>query len=310
MAHQKSVFSRAIRCLWACITASAAIVALFTAPALAQDNAQNAYTYLDYYQNPDWQTCVGEAFLNGSAPSNNITEWHGLVYNWKPGDGGINLTCQSHSVNSSAYFVKSLKDYGYTGQHSIYGNSCICDANHNNCLKVKHSIRDLRGYGIRFASIGYKIGGCGGTVVNGRQAGYIYHVSRHCMQAQTDSFSNGVNIHLWDKCDLGTPRRNRIWYYEKSTKFIRNVDDSSWCLQMYDLKWNDGTNIVVKKCSDGPKETKTWNYTTGGGFSAFQATYNTNMCLDLDHNNSGNGTNIQLWGCNGSDAQKWRLAWN
>ena len=32
---------------------------------------------------------------------------------------------------------------------------------------------------------------------------------------------------------------------------------------------------------------------------------NHNLCIDLIDSNTDNGNNIQLWGCNGSNAQKW-----
>ncbi len=142
-----------------------------------------------------------------------------------------------------------------------------------------------------------------------RIEGYIYHESRKCMQAASNPLSNGDDIHLWDSCDSGSPTENREWFYESSTKYIRNLQDPSYCMHKQDGGWANGNNIHMWKCDDGSAENKTWDYTTNLGFGEFKAAQNSGKCIDLWGGNTANGSNIQLYDCNGSTSQKWRVSW-
>lgn len=46
-------------------------------------------------------------------------------------------------------------------------------------------------------------------------------------------------------------------------------------------------------------------YTVLPDLSTIKLEADTDKCLDLDHNNASNGTNIQIWGCNETGAQSW-----
>jgi hypothetical protein len=41
------------------------------------------------------------------------------------------------------------------------------------------------------------------------------------------------------------------------------------------------------------------------GSTNIRSAENFNKCIDLDHSNTADGSNIQLWDCNGTDAQHW-----
>ncbi|MCB9315435.1 MAG: ricin-type beta-trefoil lectin domain protein [Lewinellaceae bacterium] len=123
--------------------------------------------------------------------------------------------------------------------------------------------------------------------------------------------------------------------------------DSSKCVDIKDAHTTNGTNIQVKTCTSGNAqyflfdgrrikmqaapdkcispdpnsaagsapnvillrcdETNLQEWTYDGFSQAFRSAVNTNMCLDVDHSNTADGTNIQLFNCNGTEAQQFLL---
>jgi hypothetical protein len=68
---------------------------------------------------------------------------------------------------------------------------------------------------------------------------------------------------------------------------------SNGCQQGVQLQqWDQGTN-------------DTWSYDANA-----QALKSNNLCLDVKSSGTANGTAVQTWGCNNTNAQKWQWVWD
>lgn len=84
----------------------------------------------------------------------------------------------------------------------------------------------------------------------------------------------------------------------KTIKLLAN--DGGYCMDNSDGQFVDNNNIQLWTCQDGNNNQK-WL------FDNFQIkpALGTHKCVDLDGSNQSNGRNIQLFDCNGTNAQKW-----
>ena len=152
------------------------------------------------------------------------------------------------------------------------------------------------------------------TSFAGYVAGYIYgtnsNANNKCLQAQTDSFANGVDVHVWDKCINGGPQKNRQWKYDTSTGYIHNIDDPSYCLQKQTNGYSVGDNIHMWKCNEGIEENKQWEYNFNGQH-LIRSKANHNFCIVRGGANVGDA--IHLWSCdpnNNMDQNgRWNITW-
>ena len=63
----------------------------------------------------------------------------------------------------------------------------------------------------------------------------------------------------------------------------------------------DGNQIVMENCGGGSNQIFNYDPITK------EIKYG-NKCVDLEYSNTNNGTKVQLWNCNNTDAQKWNFA--
>ena len=284
------------------------------APMRAGDQDSKEYGAIVVYQDPDFQTCKNEVWINGDSLSG--VEAH-LVdsYQWTPGNPTPSSTCLSRKP-ASGYPIQSLDDYTNTEQTGPYQHSCVCEAGGGSCLQINAKARNLSIYGVDFAMIKFSPWGCGQLTVNGRAGGYFYHKNKGCFEVsgekvhvdsgQTiDDVAIPIQVVSRD-CRDGSDK-TRLWVYEAATKLIRVGEDQTWCLAKSGA--NQGDAIVIRKCDAVKDEYRQWNYQRGGDYSQIESTSQPGMCVDLIQNNMADGTKFQLYPCNQSDAQEWRLAW-
>lgn len=88
---------------------------------------------------------------------------------------------------------------------------------------------------------------------------------------------------------------------------------TSHCPKAYSWSKQDTVpgNQVMRQCANCTGFTVTFHGTSGGGGvtgPTGQITGLAGKCVDVDNSNSANGTRVQLYTCNGTDAQKWTIA--
>lgn len=72
------------------------------------------------------------------------------------------------------------------------------------------------------------------------------------------------------------------------------------CISDYAGWTKDGNNVEISDCVD--TDALCWFLNEG---SNIQLVKDAGQCIDLDHSNTANGTNIHTWSCNGTNAQRW-----
>lgn len=115
----------------------------------------------------------------------------------------------------------------------------------------------------------------------------------------------------------------------------KNTSDGSWNLSTYSGQWTEGEqacqvlggnyvfavptnskdNEALKAAKGGHSHAwlnyhdrsveGNWQPPKGKGLYRELRDGRTNLCLDVEGGNAANGTNVRLWDCNGSNAQKW-----
>ncbi|MCB0531682.1 MAG: RICIN domain-containing protein [Saprospiraceae bacterium] len=82
--------------------------------------------------------------------------------------------------------------------------------------------------------------------------------------------------------------------------FIQFDNVREKCITDYAGWTKDGNNVEIGDCVDA--DALRWYLNEG---SNIQLVKDAGQCIDLDHSNTTNGTNIHTWSCNGTNAQKW-----
>ncbi|TGK35650.1 hypothetical protein EHO65_18590 [Leptospira andrefontaineae] len=162
--------------------------------------------------------------------------------------------------------------------------------------------------------------------------------SNLCLDVSNSSTENNARVQVWN-CN-GTNAQK--WFYEHSTSYLRSKLNTDKCLDNGAENWNGG-KIVLWDCKDmnnmrfdfyddsmrvrqnesiavdangstsGSLVSQwTWH---GGNNQRWEKNYESpyfalinqasNRCLDVSNSSTANGARIQIYNCNGTDAQKW-----
>ena len=115
---------------------------------------------------------------------------------------------------------------------------------------------------------------------------------------------DGTNIQLWT-CN-GTDAQK--WTYNKTTGEIKGLGGK--CIDVAGSATEDGTNIRLWTCTGTNAQKWEWvdifSEITGAGKTGNIKGLG-GKCIDVEGSATEDGTNIQLWECNVTDAQKWTL---
>ncbi|MCB9317239.1 MAG: ricin-type beta-trefoil lectin domain protein [Lewinellaceae bacterium] len=130
--------------------------------------------------------------------------------------------------------------------------------------------------------------------------------SGKCFDAANGSYysTSNVNIQLWD-CQY--TNANQKWVIDGVTtvnnpanvKHIVPVLAPNFAVHSHTGE-QYGSNIQLWT-KDDTNTAEQWDF---AGL-IIKMRINHNLCIDLHSSNTDNGNNIQLWGCNGTNAQKW-----
>ncbi len=159
-----------------------------------------------------------------------------------------------------------------------------------------------------------------------------------CLDVSNGATANNSRVQVWN-CNNTNAQK---WFYEHSTGFLRSQLNPNKCLDNGGENWNGG-KIVLWDCSDSNNKKFdfyddslrvrgnegiavdangntsgsnvsqwTWN---GGNNQRWDKNYESpyfsllnkasNLCLDVSNSSTANGARIQVYNCNGTDAQKW-----
>ncbi|MCB9331082.1 MAG: ricin-type beta-trefoil lectin domain protein [Lewinellaceae bacterium] len=127
--------------------------------------------------------------------------------------------------------------------------------------------------------------------------------SEKCLDLVNGITSNGNNIQLWDCKEIGAQQ----WAIDGATT-VSNVSNKKHIVPVLAPNFavhshtgeQYGSNIQLWT-KDDTNTAEQW-YFNG---LVIKMLVNHNLCIDLSNSNTNNGNNIQLWGCNGTNAQKW-----
>lgn len=129
------------------------------------------------------------------------------------------------------------------------------------------------------------------TVINSLKGNY-------CLDIQNQSMDDNINAIMHD-C---TGNTNELFTYMPTTKQII-ASHSKKCLS-FDPSNMKGKNVVQKTCLiPSASNISSQQFDLIG--NTIKPTINNKLCLDVKKSGKTNGTNVQLYDCNGTDAQKW-----
>jgi hypothetical protein len=103
------------------------------------------------------------------------------------------------------------------------------------------------------------------------------------------SDGTGTNVVIQDELYSD----QQYWMFDQ--KVIRLVSDPTMCLTV------ENGNLKIARFLRGTNQF--WNFNEVD--RTIRLVSDHNSCIDLNGNNSNPGTNVQIWPCNGSNAQKW-----
>jgi len=160
----------------------------------------------------------------------------------------------------------------------------------------------------------------------GRARPRVYHEIRSgvrsdmCLDLRFSSARAGTNVQLW-RCNGSDAQK---WRMTEDGELRPAIDDS-YCLDVAASDTGLGTNVQLWPCNgtDAQRFGAISDFgshvalsTDAGGQGAdallrrertieLRSTLTRNRCVDVAASGTTNGTNVQLWSCNGTDAQVW-----
>jgi hypothetical protein len=266
----------------------------------AASASEPEYGFLKVYQDKYFETCEKDVYRNYDTID--YYDWNDIhEYNNRPGAGAVSGSCMGTDPHNGHPFM-SVREYKESDQKSPYGKSCVCDKYQGNCLRVNYEMSNLEPYGIDYVGVLYKKGGCGHAVApNGNMVGYLYREGLNsCVVAEyllSQTGGQPASVDFRGSCH-DYPERG-VWYWEKSTGYIRNAEQPDSCLKAAELTVYGGSNskITLEKCED----TKLFKFDYDASAHQFKSQHYSASCLDHI------GGLVEMNKC--SDSAEWELSW-
>jgi hypothetical protein len=143
------------------------------------------------------------------------------------------------------------------------------------------------------------------------QASSPYHeipnyVNRHCIDVRTE---DNTFVQLWS-CTGGSEQLfNDVLVNVGGTDYFEFVNArTGYCLGT-DASFSVGLQAMSYPCGTDDSQYWSVSYANNTGSGWYQVLLNkySGLCLDLAGNSSANGTHIQQYWCNGTNAQYWMI---
>ena len=113
-----------------------------------------------------------------------------------------------------------------------------------------------------------------------------------CLDLHHASTANGTNVQLWECKD----QPHQSWYMTMTGE-LRSAANPGMCLET----WNG--NVWLARCNG--ESWQRWRLTEAG---EVRSMWNPDKCVDVQGGSGTWGTNVQLWTCNGTPAQRFTIA--
>lgn len=113
-----------------------------------------------------------------------------------------------------------------------------------------------------------------------------------CLDLHQGSTANLTNVQLWECKDAAF----QTWYMTMTGE-LRSAANPGMCLETWD------GNVWLAHCNG--ESWQRWRLTDAG---EVRSVWNADRCLDVAGGSGLWGTNIRLWSCNGTDAQRFSIA--
>jgi hypothetical protein len=125
-----------------------------------------------------------------------------------------------------------------------------------------------------------------------------------CLDAPSGNTTNGTQLQVWD-CNGAAPQ-----VYNVNGGGPITVGTSGKCIDTYGLDTGgDGAAVQVFDCQKYAAD-QHWYHATDGTLRTFGVSGPGAKCLDIVGNGTANGTQVQLWTCNGVGGQVWQAQAN
>lgn len=133
----------------------------------------------------------------------------------------------------------------------------------------------------------------------------LYKDLNKCIDLSNGATTNSNNIQLWD-CSAGN--KNQVWIYDVAYQSIRSGVDFNKCMDLDRGNTADDTNIRIWDCNNS--DAQKWliagipSVMPTGSKNSIRLAQHPDKCVDITQSGMLNGTNIQLYDCNGTAAQQ------
>lgn len=126
-----------------------------------------------------------------------------------------------------------------------------------------------------------------------------------CLDVKGNSTENGANVQIWENCHTA----NQQWKVESvGDGYYKLVSQRSGrCLDVSQKDFTSGTNVQQYDFSN-VHDSQRWRFEDAGdGYYYIISKGGKDLCLDVSGGGKKDGTNVQIYTKNQTDAQKWKL---
>jgi hypothetical protein len=137
-------------------------------------------------------------------------------------------------------------------------------------------------------------------------------VSGKCLDVAGFGTADGTNVQEYT-CNGGVNQQWRVLALGNSRYQLMPQTAPNKCLDVSNAGTADGTNIQEWTCNGTVAQSFTLaldanTQVFGGAVATFRiGTVVADKCVDVSNGDPFDGTNVQQWTCNGTDAQRWRF---
>ncbi len=147
-------------------------------------------------------------------------------------------------------------------------------------------------------------------------ANNIYEIrnvnSNKCVDVSNGGTANGTNVQLWT-CNGTNAQRWAVQALGNGQYRLLPQTAANECLDISNGGTADGTNVQEWGCNGTISQIFTLALDNNAAQPIPNSTYRittgttSGKCVDIDNGGGYDGANVQQWGCNGSDAQRFRF---
>ena len=143
-------------------------------------------------------------------------------------------------------------------------------------------------------------------------------ISGSCLDVSGVSLNNGAQVHEW-QC-VGATQTNQLWQiYPFANGYELVSMNSGKCLDLPNGNSSNGVQLQQWTCGQGTNPNQLWSLVSfspegaakqglASGPYTVKPILNGSACMDVSGSNPANGSIVQSYSCNSTNAQSWSLA--